>query len=245
MPSAKVEAALQGLILVLVQGAVHAGGTLGLHAVDLDVRFEALDGKSHTRDQAAAAHRDNDSVHIRQLVEDLQANGALARNDQLIVIGVDKGHARLRLQLHSLVVGVVIGAGHEADLSAQILGVFHFHDGGTIRHTDNALDAAAGGCQRHALGVVARRAGNHAFFALFLGELADFIVGTAHLEAACSLQVFGFEVELAVFRQLGCLDEVGLACNVLKNKGGVVDLIQSQHDNYFLSCFCKISCDRK
>ena len=33
----------------------------------------------------------NDSVHIRQLVEDLQANGALARNDQLIVIGVDKG----------------------------------------------------------------------------------------------------------------------------------------------------------
>ena len=146
----------EGLVFVLMEGAVHAGCALGLHAVDLDVRFEALDGKSHTRDQAASAHRDDDSVHIRQLVEDLQANGALARNDQLIVIGVDKGHARLRLQLHSLVVGVVIGAGHEADLSAQILGVFHFHDGGTIRHTDNALDAAAGGCQRHALGVVAR-----------------------------------------------------------------------------------------
>ena len=236
---------MQGLILVLVQGAAHAGGTLGLHAVDLDVRFEALDRKSHTRDQAASAHRDNDSVHIRQLVEDLQADGPLSCDHLLVIVGVDKGHARLRLQLHGLIMGIIVGARHQADLCTEVLGVFHFHDGGTIRHTDNALDAPAGGCQRHALGVVARRAGNHAFFALFLGELADFIVGTAHLEAACSLQVFGFEVELAVFRQLGCLDEVGLACNVLKNKGGVVDLIQSQHDNYFLSCFCKISCDRK
>ena len=146
---------------------------------------------------------------------------------------MDEGHAGLFLQLHGLVVGIIVGAGHQADLCTQVLGIFHLHDGGTVRHADDALDATAGGGQRHTLRMIAGRAGNDALGAFFGRKLADLIVSTAHLEAAGGLQVLGFQVELAVLGQLGGLDEVGLAGNVLEHKGSVVDFIQSQHDDSF------------
>ena len=150
---------------------------------------------------------------------------------------MDKGHVVLLLQLHSLIVGFVVGAGHKADLRAQIFGVLHLHQGCAVRHTDDAADAAPGSRQRHTLRMVARRAGNNALGAFLLGKLADFIVSAPHLKAAGSLQVLGLKVQLAVLGQLGGFDEVGLAGNVLQHKGGVVDLIQSQHDRYFLYFF--------
>ena len=219
----------KGLVFVLVKRAVHAGCALGLHAVDLDVGLQALDGEGHAGDESAAAHRHDDGVHIGQLVENFEADSTLTGNDLLVVVGVDEGHARLFLQLHGLVVGVVVGTGYEADLRTEVLGVLHLHDGRAVRHTDDALDAAAGSGQRHALCVVARRAGDDALVALFFGELADLIISAAHLEAAGHLQVLGLEVELAVLGEPGCLDEVGLAGYVLEDKGGMVDLIQCQH----------------
>ena len=219
----------KGLVFVLVKRAVHAGCALGLHAVDLDVGLQALDGEGHAGNESAASHRHDDGVHIGQLVENFEADGALTGNDLLVVVGVDEGHARFFLQFHGLVVGIVVGTGHEADLRTEVLGVLNLHDGRAVRHTDDALDAAAGSGQRHALCVVARRAGDDALVALLLGELADFIISAAHLEAAGHLQVLGLEVELAVLGEPGCLDEVGLAGYVLEDKGGVVDLIQCQH----------------
>ena len=219
----------ESLVFVLVEGTVHAGGTLGLNAVDLDIGLQALDGKGHAGDEAAAAHRHDDGIDVGQLVQNFQTDGALPRDDLLIVVGVDEGHAGLLLQLHGLVVGVVVGAGYEADLCAEAFGVLHFHDGGTVRHTDDALDAPAGGGQRHALRVVAGRTGDDAFLALLLGELADLIISAAHLEAAGGLQVLGLQVELAVLGQLGRFDEVGLACNVLQHEGGMVYFVESQH----------------
>ena len=224
----------QGLVLVLVQAAVHTGSTLGLYAVHLDLWAQSLDGKGNAGNQSAAAHRHHHSIHIRQLVEDLQANGSLPGNDLLVIVGVDKGHVVLLLQLHGLVVGFVVGAGHKADLRAQIFGVLHLHQGCAVRHTDDAADAAPGSRQRHTLRMVARRAGNDALGALLLGKLADLIISAPHLKAAGGLQVLGLKVQLAVLGQLGGFNEVGLARHVLQHKGGVVDLIQSQHDRYFL-----------
>ena len=148
---------------------------------------------------------------------------------------MDKGHAGFSLQFHCLVVGVVVGAGYQADLCAQVLGVFYLHQRGTVRHADDAFDAAAGGCQRHALGVIARRAGDDALGALFLGKLADLIVSAPDLKAAGDLQVFGLQVELAVTVQAGGLDEVGAAGNVFEHKGGVVILSKVSMTIYFLS----------
>ena len=160
----------EGLVFVLMERAIHAGCALGLHAVDLDVGLQALDGEGHAGDESAAAHRHDDGIHIGQLVEDLKADSTLTGNDLLVVVGVDEGHARLFLQLHGLVVGVVVGAGYEADLRTEVLGILNLHDGRAVRHTDDALDAAAGSGQRHALCVIARRAGDDALVALLLGE---------------------------------------------------------------------------
>ena len=78
MPSAKVTALVQRFIFVVVEGVLHAGRTRGLHAVDLYLGAQALDGERHAGDQAAAADRHDDRVHIGQLVEDFETNRSLA-----------------------------------------------------------------------------------------------------------------------------------------------------------------------
>ena len=173
-------------------GIEHAGGTCGLHAVHLALGAQALDGERHARDQAAAAHGHDHGIHILELVEDLQADGALACDHGIIVVGVNKGHAGLLLQLYSFIMGIVVGALDQANLCAQALGAFYLHDGCAIRHADYAFNAHAGGGQGHALRMVACAAGHNAVLALFFGELADLVVSAAHLEAAGHLQVLGF-----------------------------------------------------
>ena len=170
---------------------LHAGGTGSLHAVDLYLGAQALDGKRHAGDQAAAADGHDDCVHIGQLVEDLKTDGPLPCNDKLVIVGVDKGHAGLLLQFHGAVMGIVVGALDQLDLRAKALGALYLHNRGTVRHTDHALDAHAGGGKRHALRVVAGRAGDDALGALGLAELADLVVSAAHLKAARDLQVLG------------------------------------------------------
>ena len=212
-----------------MEGVLHTGGTGGLHAVNLDLGAQALDGKRHAGNQTAAADGHDNRIHIGQLVEDFQTDGPLPRNDQLIVIGVDEGHAGLLLQLHGAVMGIIIGALDQLYVCAQPFGALHLHNRRAVRHTDNALDAHAGGGQRHALRVVARRAGNHALGTLLGRELADFIVGTAHLEAAGDLQILGFQVEVGAGAQARGCNQVGLAGNLLQDEFGVVDFIQCKH----------------
>ena len=81
---------VQRLVLVVVEGVLHAGGTGSLHAVDLYLGAQALDGERHAGDQAAAADRHDDRVHIGQLVEDLKADGPLPCDDKLVIVGVDE-----------------------------------------------------------------------------------------------------------------------------------------------------------
>jgi len=45
-----------------------------LNAVNLDIGAQALDGKGHTGQQAAAAHGHHNSFHIGQLIQNFQAN---------------------------------------------------------------------------------------------------------------------------------------------------------------------------
>ena len=221
---------VQGPVTMLLHGHIHAGRTRRLDAVDLDIRPQGLDGKGNAGNQAAAAHRHNHGVQIGQLIQDFQTDGALACNHQFIVVGMDEGHPGFGLELDGLVVGVVVGARHQTDFGAQILGIFHLHDGGAVRHADNAFDPPAGGSQGHTLGVVARRTGDDAPAPLFFRELADLVVGAPHLETAGHLEVFGLEVEAAVPGQQRRLDQVGAACDLFQDKGGVIDFIQCKHN---------------
>ena len=220
---------VQRFIRMVAVRIVHAGGTGSLNAVNLDIGAQALDGKGHTGQQTAAAHGHHNSFHIGQLIQNFQANGTLTGNDQLIIIGVDEGHACFFLQFHSAVMGVIVSALDQLHLGAQAFGAFHLHQRRAVRHADNALDAHAGGGQCHALCMVARRAGDHAFGALLCGQLADFVISATHLKAAGHLQVLGFQVQVTRAVQPRCRNQIRAACNVTQNKRGMVDLIQCKH----------------
>ena len=224
MPSAKVTA-----LSSVVEGVLHAGRARGLHAVDLYLGTQALDGERHAGDQAAAADRHDDRVHIGQLVEDFETNRSLPCDDQLVIIRMNEGHAGLLLQLHGAVMRVVVGALDQLDLGTEALCALYLHNRGTVRHTDNAFDAHAGRGQRHALRMVARRAGNDALCTLLRGQLADFVVRAADLEAACNLQIFGFQVQIGAGAQACGGDQVGLAGNLLQDELSMVDFIQCKH----------------
>ena len=142
---------------------------------------------------------------------------------------MNEGHAGLLLQLHGAVMRVVVGALDQLDLGTETLCALYLHNRGTVRHTDNAFDAHAGRGQCHALRMVARRAGNDALRALLRGQLADFVVCAADLEAACNLQIFGFQVQIGAGAQACGGDQVGLAGDLLQDELSMVDFIQCKH----------------
>src|SRR5207245_3457572 len=53
-------------------------GTLRLDTDDLDRRPRATNRERHSRDQAAATHRDHDELDVMKVIEALQADRALA-----------------------------------------------------------------------------------------------------------------------------------------------------------------------
>jgi hypothetical protein len=231
MPSAKVGDGIQGDGLPLPEAADHAGRVLRLHAVDLDPGIEGLDGKGHAGDQPAAAHRDQHRVHVRQLVQNLQSDGALPGDDLVVVEGVDEGGAGLLLHLAGPGIGVVIGAGHQTDLRPIGAGGLHLADGSPVRHAHHAVHAHAGGGERHALGVVARAAGQDPRLFLLLRQLADLVIRAPQLEAACGLKVLGLEVDLGIQSpaQVGGVNQVRFSGRVLEDVRCVIDLIQREH----------------
>ena len=210
-----------------MEGGGHGRRALGLHAVDLACGVQALDRTGDTRDEPATAHGDDHGLGMLELVHDLQADGALSRDDVLVVIGMHEGGARLLLQAHGLVVCVIVDAGDEAHLRSQAPGVLHLHDGGTVGHADHGPHAQAGGGQRHALGMVAGAAGDDAQGELLLGELVDLEVGASQLERARHLEVLGLEEEVGhLGDDVGGWDEVGPASDPLEDVGGMVDLVE-------------------
>ncbi len=143
---------------------------------------------------------------------------------------MDEGHAGFLLQFHRPVVGVVVGALDQTDLGAQTLGALHLHDGGAVRHADHAAQPHPGGGQCHALGMVAGAAGDDALGTFLRGKLADLVVSAPYLETAGDLQILGLEVELAGVAQPGGGNQVGAAGHVFQDEGGVIDLVQCQHE---------------
>ena len=206
---------VEGLPLVIAVSIEHARRTGRLYTIDLALRTEALDREGDTGDQSAATDRHDDRIHILELVEDLETDRALACDDRIVVVRMDEGHARLLLELDGLVMRVVVGALHEADLCTETLRALDLHDRRTIRHTDDALDAHLRRRERDTLRVIAGAAGHDTVTALLLAQLTDLIVGAAHLEAAGHLQVLGLEIHLRVRHEPRRRDEVRLPRHIL------------------------------
>ena len=182
-----------------MEGFEHAGCACCLHAVNLNLRTQAFDSEGYAADKTATANRHDYCFNIRQLVQNFQTDAALAGNNKLVVIRMDKGHACFLLQLYGAVMCFVVGTGNKLYLRAQALGVFYLHNRCAVRHADDAFDAHAGCSKCYALRVVAGAAGDYAFACFLRCELADFVIGTAYFEAACYLQIFCFQIQVVAF----------------------------------------------
>src|SRR5882724_7813046 len=81
------------------QRLAHEGKLCRLHAKDLDFQLERLECGCHTRDQTSATDRDYDDLDVGTVLDDLECQCALPRDDIGIVIGVDETEFALVLHL--------------------------------------------------------------------------------------------------------------------------------------------------
>ena len=85
---------------------------------DADVHAMRLERKRDAADEASAADRDDDGVHVGKVVEDLEADRALPGEDERVRVRVDESLARLALDLMREREGVVVDAAAEQHLRA-------------------------------------------------------------------------------------------------------------------------------
>ena len=174
-----------------MNGVVHARCAGHLYAVHLHARADVLCGIRNAGDEAAAAHRHHNGIDVVKVIQNLQRDGALARDNVFVVKRVHERVALFFFQFNRLVIRVVVNALHKANLCAVALCGLHLRDRCGVRQTDERFDAVFRCRQRHALCVVARGTGNNAFRFLFCGKLGDLIRRAAHLKRAGDLQILG------------------------------------------------------
>ncbi|MCY1526536.1 hypothetical protein D9M68_615660 [compost metagenome] len=127
------------------------------------------------------------------LAQDFHAHRALARNDIGIVEGMDEGQFFLLFQDLRVRVGVgeaLAGQHHLAAEAADRVDLYLRAGGG---HDDDGAAAQPTGRQRHALGVVAGRRGNHPAVARRRAQVGHLVVRAAQLEAEYGLGIFALE----------------------------------------------------
>ena len=181
-------------------GSVNRWRVGGLDADEAHFRIGGLDGRAYPRDQVAAAHGQHHRIHVRQVLHDLQADGARARHEAKILAVLDvhlSGIFRnLPRPLESvgdrLTVDDQFGA-EPADGIALDLRSSVGHD-----HRDGyAQQAAAVG---NALAVVAGGRRGDPPFALCLVEQGHGIQSAPHLERAYGLEILVLDVEIQAQR---------------------------------------------
>lgn len=166
-----------------------------LHPDDPYVRPQRLHGDRDTGRETAAADPDEDGPHLRALLQDLQADGALARDDVAVVEGVDEHRAGAVRVLLGGQEGLVDDLPVQAHVGAVLLGRGHLRQWRPDRHEHRRVDPEEGGGQCHALRVVARARGDDAGGPLLGAQAGDAYVGAAELEGAGALEVLALEVD--------------------------------------------------
>ena len=210
-----------------MKGEVHGRGPRRLDADNPAVRLPLLHGVGHAADEPAAADGDHHLLHLRQLFQDFQADGALPGDDERVVEGVGEGIALLPAEALGLRRRVVIHAGDQHHLGAVAFRGLHLADGGPGGHADDGGDAQPGGGQGDALGVVPGGAGDDALLRLLRRQGSDFVEGSPELKGAGELQVLRLDVEVPA--QPGGGVEGGPAGDALQRVLRVPYHVQGQH----------------
>ena len=196
IPSAIVSADSAGTGLPCSQRGREGRAGGDLHADDLDLRPRRLDRDRDARGQPAAADRHDQLREVGHVLEQLEAERALAGHDVRVV---ERMHERQPALARALVRGgealVQRRAAdvHDRALAAGGLGLGDRRVGGD---EDLAQHAARGRGRRESLGVVAGRRGDDAARAALLAQRGELGRRAAHLERARELEVLGLEHHL-------------------------------------------------
>ena len=219
----------QGDHMARLQAGLHAGRPLRLHADNFYVGVEQLGQGGHTRRQPAAADGHQDHVHIRQLLQNLQTDGALTGHDPIVVKGMDKGQPLLVPQAHGLGIGVVIHAVHQHHVGPIAAGGLDLGNGGGGGDADGGGDLHIPGGKAHALGMVACGAGDNAPALLLVGQGGDLIVRAPQLEGPRLLQAVRLQIKVAVRHQARRVQHRGLVDNGGQHPACVLEHFHRDH----------------
>ena len=108
--------------------------------------------------------------------------------------------------------GLPLGTGwtHQYDLRTQRLGCLTLDRRCVSRHHDDRFYAHAPRCVSHALSVIPAGIGDDSAATLLFGKGSNFVVGSAELERADRLEVFGLKIQLAAVLAAASFVKVGL-----------------------------------
>ena len=173
---------------------------LRLNTNNLDLLAELLllraDSSGQTSQQTTTANTHNHGVNVRNLLQDLQTDGALTGNNVFIVEGVHEHRAGLFGVALRLRQSLIHGHAVQLNLSTVITGRSNLRQRRTQRHVNTSLNAQTVSRQSHTLSVVTRARRHDAALLLLLRKLRHTHVRTAHLEGTGTLQVLALEENL-------------------------------------------------
>ena len=122
--------------MLALDGVVHRRIELRLHAYDLQLRLQRFGRNRDAGNQPAAADRNHQRIKLRHGREHFERDGALPRNNQGIVIGMDHGEV-LRLAMRARELGGLFQRlARNDDLRAVTPGVLDLHHRRADRHHD-------------------------------------------------------------------------------------------------------------
>ena len=196
MPSAMVSPASNDDRVTRLQRRRERRARLDLDADHLDRRPGGLHRDRHAAHEPAAADRDDDPREVVDVLQQLEPERPLARDDVGVVERVHEGHARLLGAARGRRDAVVDRPLLLHDDRAEGRGALDLGDRGLARHVDLAGDAADTGRERERLRVVARAARDDAVRRVRpeRGELAQ---RAADLERARPLQRLRLDQDVA------------------------------------------------
>ena len=151
-------------------------------------------------DEPAAAHRDDDDLHVREVLGDLEADRSLAGHDERVVERVHEHPAGRLLQLAEALEdlgrprGLLVHRGPVAQGRGTLLLAR------ALPHDHEAVDPLERAAVRERPGVVAGRGRDHAARALLGRERRELGEDAARLEAARLLEELGLQERAAAER---------------------------------------------
>ena len=155
-----------------------------LHSNDANCRIVGLHRDGDAAHQPAAAHRNHHGFHIRQLLNQFQANGALPRDDGVVVEGMDIGEPLRFAEAQRFLVGLIVIGPVKVDFGAILAGGGHLGEWRGERHDDGGANPQPRGMVGHTLGMIAGGRADDAVPTLIVRQLQQLVQGPALFEGA-------------------------------------------------------------